>query len=469
VAALNERYSKGVTPENNAALPLLKAMGPGEIKPEHRAEYCRMLGIRPLPEKGDYYVTIDKYAAGLKPAEKPAVKPGEDERFASMDQQTEAQKRPWSKKEFPVVAGWLAANEKPLALVIAASKLPRRYDPLVSGDQIAVADLLSAMQQHREASRALTARAMLRVDEGKLDQAWEDLLACHRLARLVGQGPTSIDELVAITMNSVTCAADQVFLQHAQPTPAQIARMRADLDKLSPMPKMVDNLDVGERFLFLDCVGMVARKGPGALDELACGREGKGKFESLIDSTAWRVADWDQVLRMGNSWYDRLVEACGKPTRAERRSAIGKIDAELGKLAAASKDWRSLGGLIGISERTGNAIVSIFLPATWAISDCEDRGAMQFDLTRLAFALAAYHADRGSYPAKLAELSPKYVAEIPKDIFNGDSDLIYRREGGGYVLYSVGSNGKDDGGRGREEDKEGEGWDDIVVRVPAGK
>ena len=31
VAALNQRFRAGVTPENNAAVPFLKAMGPGEI------------------------------------------------------------------------------------------------------------------------------------------------------------------------------------------------------------------------------------------------------------------------------------------------------------------------------------------------------------------------------------------------------------------------------------------------------
>jgi len=65
---------------------------------------------------------------------------------------------------------------------------------------------------------------------------------------------------------------------------------------------------------------------------------------------------------------------------------------------------------------------------------------MQFDLTKLAFALAAYHADRGAYPAKLADLVPKYVAEVPKDIFSA-AELHYRWEGGGYLLYSVGVNG----------------------------
>jgi len=92
---------------------------------------------------------------------------------------------------------------------------------------------------------------------------------------------------------------------------------------------------------------------------------------------------------------------------------------------------------------------------------------MQFDVTRLAFVLAAYHADRGTYPAKLADLVPKYAAEVPKDIFNA-SELHYRQEGGGYLLYSVGINGKDDGGKGYDDRKNGaEDWDDLVVRVPA--
>ncbi len=35
------------------------------------------------------------------------------------------------------------------------------------------------------------------------------------------------------------------------------------------------------------------------------------------------------------------------------------------------------------------------------------------------------------------------------------------------VAYSVGSNGKDDGGKGQDECKKGEDWDDICVRIPA--
>jgi len=54
----------------------------------------------------------------------------------------------------------------------------------------------------------------------------------------------------------------------------------------------------------------------------------------------------------------------------------------------------------------------------------------------------------------------KYLPTIPTDIFAEGAPLHYYRKGGGYVLYSVGANLKDDDG------KEG-GWlsPDIVVRV----
>jgi acetyl esterase/lipase len=471
IAALNQRFRAGVTPENNAAVPFLKAMWPDEIGPKYRDQYCRMLGIEPLPEKGDHYVNLGKYAERFKDAQQPAVQAGKGGRDVYWEQLSQAMKRPWSKKEFPILAGWLAANEKPLVLLVAASKRPRRYDPLISGDGSVIAILLPVLSQYREAARALMARAMLRVDEGNVDGAWEDLLACHRLARLVGQGPTLIDELVAIAVDGIAGAGDQGLLQHAGLTPAQIAKMRADLDQLPPMPKMVEKIDVAERFMYLDCVGMIARRGVSSLSELTGGSEPKSMVKSLIDSTAGAVIDWDQVLRMGNSWYDRLADACRKPTYAARQRALGKLDNDLRKLAAATKDWQSLGlsmlgsGRNAISERLGNVFVSLLLPAISSATRAEDRGAMQFELIRLAFALAAYHADHGGYPAKLADLAPQYVAQVPQDIFNA-SPLHYRQEGGGYLLYSVGVNGKDDGGKSYDDRKGGEDWDDLVVRVP---
>jgi hypothetical protein len=505
VAALNRHLRAGVTPENNAAVPFLKAMGPGEIGSKYRDEYYKLLGIQPLPEKGDYFVEPRKYAEALKAAGRPVTAEEEKWQESNGNQLIPATKRAWSKQEFPILAGWLAVNEKPLALLVAASKRPRRYDPLIPEDDCVMAALLPEDSyirgpargrllwlicaydqlsdisrlawQYRQAAWALKARVMLRVDEGRVDEAWEDLLACHRLARLVGQGSTLFEASIAVSLDGRACAGDQGLLQHARLTPAQIARVRADLDKLPPLPKMVDKINVGERSIFLDSAGLVARRGYfSTLCPLGGGGESETMLDALMDAVTSPIIDWDQVLRVGNSWYDRLADAYGKPTRAERQTALDKIYRDRRKLTESPKDWkyRILVALsdkrYDTSRRLGQVLLYVLLPKKRFAND-EDCGAMQFDLNRLAFALAAYHADRGTYPARLADLAPGYVAKVPKDIFN-DSELHYRQEAGGCLLYSVGINGKDDGGKGYDDreasDLKGESyeyWDDLAVRL----
>src|SRR5207237_6032391 len=80
----------------------------------------------------------------------------------------------------------------------------------------------------------------------------------------------------------------------------------------------------------------------------------------------------------------------------------------------------------------------------------------------VAFALAWYQREHGHYPKTLDLLAPKYLVKIPQDIFSGKA-LIYRPSEKGYLLYSVGPNGKDDGGRGYDDELPG---DDLSVRMP---
>ncbi len=60
-------------------------------------------------------------------------------------------------------------------------------------------------------------------------------------------------------------------------------------------------------------------------------------------------------------------------------------------------------------------------------------------------ALRAFKLRRGVYPAGLSELVPEYLPRIPIDEFDGDP-LRYKLTAHDYLLYSVGKDGKDDGG-----------------------
>lgn len=67
-------------------------------------------------------------------------------------------------------------------------------------------------------------------------------------------------------------------------------------------------------------------------------------------------------------------------------------------------------------------------------------------LLATALALRAYKLDHGSYPPALAALVPAYLPSIPNDPFTA-GPLRYRTTANDYVLYSVGPDGIDDGGK----------------------
>jgi len=487
VAAVNQRSSKGVTPENNSAVLFWKAMGPSEIMEKDRTKYFQMLGIPPLPEKGDYFVDLQQYLARQKGAKQGDANSdsGTAHAFELLEP---AERRPWTKQQFPVLAAWLAANEKPLGVLVQASRRPRRYDPLICG---AKAPLIAALQPALSPCngpslvRALVARAMLRLSSTKVAEAWEDLLTCHRFARLVGQGPMLTDFLTAQGADAAAFGGDQALLEHASRTAAQILQMRDDLDRLPPMARAADRIDLAERFEYLSVVSYYSRQGRASLAELRSSvtfePAGAKELCRVVDALArysdGTALDWNIVLRMGNSWYDQIADAYRKPTWAAKHEALHRLDADLHKLQTTAKDLALLDKSMltnpqrAFSERVGQIILIMFLPLTEVEYNLDARPTMNRDLTKLAFALAAYRADHGSYPAKLADLSPKYVREVPKDIFNGQ-ELHYRREGKGYCLYSVGRNGKDDGGKGfengrREDELEKKDCDDLVIRMPA--
>jgi len=76
--------------------------------------------------------------------------------------------------------------------------------------------------------------------------------------------------------------------------------------------------------------------------------------------------------------------------------------------------------------------------------------------------LIAFKDRHSIYPASLAELRAKLGWKLPEDPFSG-KDFIYKRQGKGFILYSIGQNLKDDGGI--EPSKNDRDKGDIVWRM----
>ena len=122
-----------------------KAMGPGEIDAKDREKFFQMLGIPPLPEKGDYFVDWSHFAMLHRSEFKGSTEDADAAERESRRQFDIIRERPWSKQEFPVWAKWVEENEKSRATLIEATKRPRCYEPLM-GDMV-IASLLPDLQQ----------------------------------------------------------------------------------------------------------------------------------------------------------------------------------------------------------------------------------------------------------------------------------------------------------------------------------
>jgi len=77
----------------------------------------------------------------------------------------------------------------------------------------------------------------------------------------------------------------------------------------------------------------------------------------------------------------------------------------------------------------------------------ETRADTENALLLTLLALRAYRLEHGAYPATLSALVPGYLKAVPDDPFALSGPLRYKLAGAKFVLYSVGSDGKDDGGR----------------------
>ncbi len=316
VAALNERYSKGVTPENNGAVLYWSALGPNLLPcfPEQKADYLRRLGIGSLPEKGDYFVLYWNFEQQEKDEaskSRKALDASQKEAIATdwYDQFHRAARRPWSKQEFPRVAALLAANEKALYLIVDASKRPQWFDPLQSeqrknvfGSTVSPFRFDYTGDMWRCEVQTLSVRAMLNLKEGRVDPAWEDLMAIHRLANLAASGPSFSRYCQALFLERWASRSDVTMLASTRLSPAQIAKMRQDLERLPPVPGVVDKIDIGNRFEYLNLVCWFSRTG---WPMLLAPDEAK-----TIDAAAKRgdIVDWDLILRRGNA----TVQPAGK-------------------------------------------------------------------------------------------------------------------------------------------------------------
>jgi hypothetical protein len=477
--AINKKMRADLKPEDNAVVWIMRALGRNIPNYECTPRIFQELGMQPPAELGDYlkpvFPNADVDVSGLD----------RNQQAELLEQYASSQEGPWKREQYPELATWIESNKVPLDLIHFAGLRNRYFMPIIlEQDELdeqsfaipLMADILPLCHVNRAIARMLCCRAMLSLGSGNHGAAWEDLMTCRQLGRLVSQGPSIIEVLVGIAIEQTANDATTVFLNHAQPSIAELQTYRAEMAQLPPIARISDKVNLMERCTILDAIQTMAIQEEQAVELLGVDPD-LGAVAQVVQALPLQSIEWTGALRVTNGWYDRLVTAMDLPTYSDRCAAIAKIEMDLQTIsqrimsaenvAQIVQDAQNLGKDLtvvdggAISRTLGEISVSLMLPKTSAARVAEDRIRQQMVLVDAALALAAYHASEGDYPEQLSELKPAYLKRIPGDLFTGKA-VFYRRTDKGYLLYSAGPNRKDDAGRTMSVANPG---DDLPIRV----
>jgi hypothetical protein len=297
----------------------------------------------------------------------------------------------------------LAAYPNALPLVIQASNCPD-YDAQLdytTDVKTFIEKLLPNFQVIRAAFRALNYRALVSLADGKPDDALENCLTMFRLARLVDRNPTLVTHLVAMAVRSVTIEATNRVLR-SDPLPAgaydalevEIARQdifeayRNSLRTERPFGLQNFRENFGTRIIAVDSLLPASLKNR-EIEYLEC-------FDVLIDTAARPLAD---------------------PEAQE-------------KIAAATK--------------SAGTLTQLIIPAVSATREATARVVAQIRTLRVLNAILRRERSGKTDESTLADLG--LPADVTIDPYNGKS-LILKTSPTGWLVYSVGKDLKDDGGK----------------------
>ena len=287
--------------------------------------------------------------------------------------------------------------------------------------QDGAAALFPHLAQMRPMAKLLEANALLNARDGDMDEAVRSVELSFKVSRSLKDNPSIIGELVRIAVLRMSCQSLREILQYGSIGEAQAKRLNSTLSQADMLPSF-DRAMQGER-----CFGLwgfeLIRGNSAGLPGLLAQSGGTARFPML-----WRALGdvWRPVSYADELVYLRLMNEQIETMRRPYREVFDKLN---------NQDRIPRYALL---TRT---VYPVFSRATAA----RDAGIAEVGGSRILLGLQAYKDRYGYYPANLKALS-HLGWEIPTDPFSG-KDFIYKPQGNGFVLYSIGENLKDDGMR----------------------
>lgn len=288
-------------------------------------------------------------------------------------------------------------------------------------------------------------RATARLVQGETEAAFADVLTALRLARTLEEEPLLISFLVQVAQAAIATRAAWQGLVDGQWTEPQLTALQAAFARQDFRAHLHRAMQ-GERAGVNVTFEIVLRR-PEAVREAL---EGSTAGEDMPPVFLWTSATFVPrgLLRRNqiaiNRAHGHLVSALRAPDWPQGVAGRDLDDFE----------WFRAVGLEPVTPRS--VMAWMLLPAVNKADAKAARATVVARLAGTACALERHRLRTGAYPAALAELVPALLPEVPRDPMDGQALRYRRRDDGHFDLWSVGLNGRDDGG---VAPLEGEGGD----------
>jgi hypothetical protein len=286
-------------------------------------------------------------------------------------------------------------------------------------------------------SRIVQLRALARLANNEIEQASSDTLLCLRLAESMREEPLMISQLNRAALLEVAL----------QPLWEGLARRQWSKPQLQSFQTTLANVDLLHS----------------AQSAMLCEENWSTEYAGLGDLAPKRRA------RIFSGYFNHnralMLETLDQLLAPAIDPPAHRIVPERIREAETSAARRQHFTLL-FGPALARAIAGGLLTPLIAI------GAAQtgVDQARIACALEMFRQDSGGFPPSLEALAPKYLASIPNDVVTGKPMHYRLMPDGAFILYSVGLNEKDDGGKTQWKDQRAERVDlkagDWVWRYP---
>ncbi|MBN1507528.1 MAG: hypothetical protein JW955_11820 [Sedimentisphaerales bacterium] len=347
-----------------------------------------------------------------------------------------------------MISQWVEQNETGLrefATAAAMSYCCRPYaaDPN-NRDPWVMDILLPHLAPLRDLARLAVWRSRIELERGDVRRALEDCLTLARAGRHWQHSRILIEQLVGLALSQMG-HQEMLRIVHVRDLPvSELAGLQQQLTALYPGQYPLIDVEA-ERLAILDVIQRVFTEGG-----LGGGRMAFSGTVRLCDcmngTGAW---DDDSKLLEAPVWAALSMVHAGRTRTTAKANWLLNEQAKLVQLSPYQKHTAQTPDMEELLKSLPGyryAILQMMFPSLRRAADIAFRGKAMHEATMTVLALQRYHAEKGSYPASLDALKQSgYIDAAPSDPYS-NGPLVYEVAGDRFILYSVGTDFKDDGG-----------------------